>query len=315
MPLPRALAQRLAKRGIVNPNSKKKEEIEEEVFAEDYDDVSQAPDPPPPVETSPKKEKPIELIYDDKGIIVHHVTACPNRSNPYHNCNDFCNQTWSSMKFQHKRDLDLKREKMLSKYPLPDDWLEVADPMTSRYYYWHIDSEEVSWFPPNHPRSKITFSADRSNESISGTKSHLNRLKDALGADSINLTSALANQNLNIDDDSEKQRMERKELMKERNRDKFQNKDKIKQRRKDIIENKRIKGGIDPMDPASYSDISVGNWSSGLDQRGMAKTGVDASATGELFQQRPYPSPGDILRANKALDKKEDSEEDDEIDH
>ena len=40
-----------------------------------------------------------------------------------------------------------------------------------------------------------------------------------------------------------------------------------------------------------------GSWSSGLTEEGT-KTGVDSTASGQLFQQRPYPSPGAILRAN-----------------
>ena len=40
-----------------------------------------------------------------------------------------------------------------------------------------------------------------------------------------------------------------------------------------------------------------GSWSSGLAEEGT-KTGVDSTASGQLFQQRPYPSPGAILRAN-----------------
>ena len=47
-----------------------------------------------------------------------------------------------------------------------------------------------------------------------------------------------------------------------------------------------------------------GGWSDGLDTRGKAKTGVDVTASGPLFQQRPYPSPGDILRANQGMKKK-----------
>ncbi|ESO95751.1 hypothetical protein LOTGIDRAFT_70038, partial [Lottia gigantea] len=58
---------------------------------------------------------------------------------------------------------------------------------------------------------------------------------------------------------------------------------------------------LDPMDPAAYSEAPRGTWSSGLDQRGSAKTGVDATAAGPLFQQRPYPSPGAVLRANKQM--------------
>lgn len=42
-----------------------------------------------------------------------------------------------------------------------------------------------------------------------------------------------------------------------------------------------------------------GTWKSGLGGED-AKTGVDTTANGPLFQQRPYPSPGDVLRANKS---------------
>lgn len=43
-----------------------------------------------------------------------------------------------------------------------------------------------------------------------------------------------------------------------------------------------------------------GSWSSGLPKRNEAKTGADTTAAGPLFQQRPYPSPGAVLRANAA---------------
>ncbi|CAH8431383.1 unnamed protein product [Schistosoma bovis] len=62
-------------------------------------------------------------------------------------------------------------------------------------------------------------------------------------------------------------------------------------------------GPLDPMDPASYGDIPRGTWSSGLEGvtgAPSAKTGVDSTASGPLFQQRPYPNPGDVLRANAA---------------
>lgn len=55
---------------------------------------------------------------------------------------------------------------------------------------------------------------------------------------------------------------------------------------------------LDPMDPASYSDISRGSWSTGLATGDEAKSGVDATASGPLFQMRPYPNPGSVLRAN-----------------
>ena len=45
-----------------------------------------------------------------------------------------------------------------------------------------------------------------------------------------------------------------------------------------------------------------GTWSTGLEKPGAAKTGVDATASGPLFQQRPYPSPGAVLRMNQGKD-------------
>ena len=42
-----------------------------------------------------------------------------------------------------------------------------------------------------------------------------------------------------------------------------------------------------------------GTWSTGLPKQNEAKTGVDITASGPLYQMRPYPSPGAVLRANK----------------
>lgn len=55
---------------------------------------------------------------------------------------------------------------------------------------------------------------------------------------------------------------------------------------------------FDPMDPSSYSDAPKGGWSSGL--TGSQPRAADTTATGPLFQSRPYPSPGAVLRANAA---------------
>lgn len=47
--------------------------------------------------------------------------------------------------------------------------------------------------------------------------------------------------------------------------------------------------GIDPMDPASYSDAPVGGWGAGLASQKEAVGGSGG---------RPLPSPGDVLRQN-----------------
>jgi len=44
------------------------------------------------------------------------------------------------------------------------------------------------------------------------------------------------------------------------------------------------------------------------------KTGVDTTASGPLFQQRPYPSPGDILRKNNKKPKDNEDDEDEDAD-
>nr|XP_043606990.1 uncharacterized protein LOC122578982 [Erigeron canadensis] len=65
---------------------------------------------------------------------------------------------------------------------------------------------------------------------------------------------------------------------------------------------------LDPMDPSSYSDAPRGGWVVGL--KGVQPRAADTTATGPLFQQRPYPSPGAVLRKNAeiaSLRKKPDS--------
>nr|KAG5711480.1 hypothetical protein BaRGS_025907 [Batillaria attramentaria] len=54
-----------------------------------------------------------------------------------------------------------KRERMLRKYPLPDGWREVADPDTNRYYYWSLQTDQVCWLSPGHPKAVITMSAEK----------------------------------------------------------------------------------------------------------------------------------------------------------
>uniref|UniRef100_A0A3P9N293 Polyglutamine binding protein 1 n=1 Tax=Poecilia reticulata TaxID=8081 RepID=A0A3P9N293_POERE len=64
---------------------------------------------------------------------------------------------------------------------------------------------------------------------------------------------------------------------------------------------KKMKGKIKQPQLLFFSYISLqGSWSSGLPKRNEAKTGADTTAAGPLFQQRPYPSPGAVLRANAA---------------
>ena len=55
-------------------------------------------------------------------------------------------------------------------------------------------------------------------------------------------------------------------------------------------------GALDPMDPSSYSDAPHGKWGSGLS--GNQPRAGDTTAGGSLYQSRPYPAPGSVLRQN-----------------
>lgn len=52
---------------------------------------------------------------------------------------------------------------------------------------------------------------------------------------------------------------------------------------------------LDPMDPSSYSDAPRGKWGSGI--AGQPQAG-DTTASGSLFQSRPYPAPGVVRLKN-----------------
>ena len=57
------------------------------------------------------------------------------------------------------------------------------------------------------------------------------------------------------------------------------------------------KDEVDPMDPSAYSDAPRGGWTVGME--GAQPRAADTTASGPLFQSRPYPSPGAVLRANQ----------------
>ena len=61
---------------------------------------------------------------------------------------------------------------------------------------------------------------------------------------------------------------------------------------------------IDPLDPSYYSDAPRGNWNAGLAYGGKTGLAADSTASGPLFQQRPLPSPGAILKARAGKDSK-----------
>lgn len=299
MPLPSALLARLSKRGILeaktdakNKGGLSKSEEVEEVFAEDYDDPSKseatAPikqEIKPQLSVGSQLQVPpgaIDVVGD--GPIFYETTACPNRSNPYHECLAYCKNRYGMREWDPDIDMLKRKDRMLRKYPLPEGWVQVGDYDTGRYYYWNINTDEVTWLSPLHPKAVITRSAE--SLGLIGKIGNLDSpWEESVDAATLAAFNSESGSDTSLSDEEEIVEKQRKPFKRGR-------------------QGQAKKDDLDPMDPAAYSDIPRGGWSEGLDQRGKAKTGVDSTASGPLFQQRPYPSPGEILRANQGLKKK-----------
>ena len=262
-------------------------EPEEEVFAENYDEhvVNQS--------YERVKSGHTTAAHDPTRFIGH--CGCPNKWNVYHDCSPYCKQFWGAgLREPINQEYIEAHNKMIEKYyPLPDGWREMYDAGVGRHYYWCTKTDKVSWLPPGHPKAKITDAASKVREAMAGRKSEERFTAAEKDDDNMDLESDGGDS----DDDAEEDRR----LEEQRRREKQERKE--EERR---FAGKKRKGrgdddgALDPMDPAAYSDVPRGSWATGLEQGGGGKSGVDSTASGPIFQQRPYPSPGDILRANAA---------------
>lgn len=299
MPLPPALAAKLAKRGLVsgkvpaenaetidgdqstlvNPKNDVSKE-EEEVIAENYDDHLENKAPNQIVRKSDtlfSGDDSNDSFLDSSSKTFKGFIYCPNKHNIFHDCTKFCEENWK------RREPDpryLKRKKkMLAKYPLPNHWKEVYDAGIGHFYYWEVDSDSVSWLPPSHPKAEITESAA------------VRRHQRDLMSDSEDNDSADDKSDKEESSDESEEEVDRRKEIKKR---KVEEKEKSRAKGR----SKLVQNDLDPMDPASYSSIPRGSWTDGLTQGNEAKTGVDVTANGNLYQMRPYPNPGAVLRAN-----------------
>ena len=321
MPLPPALAAKLAKRGLLkdasvqgyDPGTGKVLDQErtksgklvprsgggssygyegrnlgqeEEVFAESYD-----------AEGGGNQgtighifARPAEV--DPTKYLGH--SGCPNKWNAHHECVLFCRQFWGAgIREPVNPEYVAAHAKMIERfYPLPDGWREMYDSGMGRHYYWDTRTDNVSWLPPGHPKGQVVEAASKIREQIAL------RPKRRASDDA---------DNMDLDSDNGSDEEEDRRIEEQRRRDKERRREETR-----AVSAKLEKAGkhkrkgrfnddetLDPMDPASYSDVPRGGWAEGLPNQGDAKSGVDSTASGPLFQQRPYPSPGAILRANQ----------------
>ncbi|XP_032612781.1 polyglutamine-binding protein 1 isoform X2 [Hylobates moloch] len=207
---------------------------------------------------------------------------------------------------------------------LPPSWYKVFDPSCGLPYYWNADTDLVSWLSPHDPNSVVTKSAKKLRSSNADAEEKLDRSHDKSdrGHDKSDRSHEKPDRGHDKSDrghdksDRDRERgydkVDReRERDRERDRDRGydkadreEGKERRHHRREELApypKSKKVSRKdeeLDPMDPSSYSDAPRGTWSTGLPKRNEAKTGADTTAAGPLFQQRPYPSPGAVLRAN-----------------
>jgi len=204
------------------------------------------------------------------------------------------------------KEKEKKKKKNYKSQPLPPGWFCVPDPTSSHEYYWNVHTNHVSWRHPNDPKADVTYPAvwlqqqqqQKAQEEIKQAQKNASTKSD--------------------EKRSEEERKGDKALKQKVKTGKHPSLIKAqRQKEKQNPYGRKGKGGkdeqpLDPMDPASYSDVQRGGWSSGLKEDSDVNTGVDTTANGPLFQQRPYPSPGDILRRNKGNKPPEEEEGEEE---
>ncbi|XP_046492401.1 polyglutamine-binding protein 1 isoform X1 [Neodiprion pinetum] len=212
-------------------------------------------------------------------------SSCPNKYNIYHECNSKCKELWGSGRLQPTEKYIKRQIRLLLKYPLPDTWKAVFDPGSGQHYYWEWSSDLVSWYPPGHPKCQISQPASQLREEL--------HLKAADQDDNLSSDESTSDQEPMEIDEAEAKREQKLEII-----DRYMGFDNRRVQRHESAKEKKDRS-LDPMDPASYSDIPRGKWSDGLARHNEAKTGADTTASGPLYQMRPYPSPGAVLRSNK----------------
>jgi len=272
MPLPAALAARLARRGIIpkKPTQQpvKPQEEEEEVFAESYDDQDE-------INTSAEKPSRNDTRTESSNNRVAMVTnaehmekmkfmgfpCCPNKWNIYHECSTFCQNHWNFKQSKGPEpgsEYDIVHKNMMEAIgTLPEEWQEKWDPGTGRHYYWCTRSDKVSWLPPGHPKAKITEAASHVREMIQN-QIHMEPDKDE-DDDESEEEEEDDEHAMDLDSDMESDHEEEERRRREKERRKEDKRDRKKG---------RDSGTLDPMDPAAYSDTPRGDWSRGIEKEG-----------------------------------------------
>ncbi|OWM73111.1 hypothetical protein CDL15_Pgr001225 [Punica granatum] len=208
--------------------------------------------------------------------------------------------------------------------PLPENWIEALDETTGHKYYYNKVTQVSQWEYPGSSqkvasRNENSGSLDSRNEANSNSGEQSPQLNRCMGCggwglglvqtwDFCNhctrvlnlperqyLSANLNNQQLGNTTQS-KEGLEKKTPNQRSSSKPPMGRGNRRDSRKRVYSED---DELDPMDPSSYSDAPRGGWVVGL--KGVQPRAADTTATGPLFQQRPYPSPGAVLRKNAEI--------------
>ncbi|XP_015897989.3 uncharacterized protein LOC107431553 isoform X2 [Ziziphus jujuba] len=243
----------------------------------------------------------------------------------------------SSGKSQWQRPADTSFiTKPSTHLPLPEDWMEALDETTGHKYYYNTKTHVSKWECPQssqqiayqHVKSMIFENVDNVSWGIQSSEmleqvdqsselvrcmgcggwgvgliqewgycNHCTRAHNLQQSNFLQTSSNYYSQTTQISNPADNKRDSDKDASRQRSNwkppmGKGSRRDSRKRAYSEDDE-------LDPMDPSSYSDAPRGGWVVGL--KGVQPRAADTTATGPLFQQRPYPSPGAVLRKNAEI--------------
>ncbi|QHO56268.1 hypothetical protein HN51_011046 [Arachis hypogaea] len=208
----------------------------------------------------------------------------------------------------HEAALSLQSSSSLC---LPENWIEALDETSGHRYYYNTKTHVSQWERPNSKLEAMSYHSDLHADGGDGQSSNFPKCM-ACGGWGVGLVQSWGYckhctrvlnlpqcQYLNNQQSSAAHPSETSDHKASKQRSSW----------KPPFDKGGKKGGkkrayaeddeLDPMDPSSYSDAPRGGWVVGL--KGVQPRAADTTATGPLFQQRPYPSPGAVLRKNAEI--------------
>ncbi|KAK2400497.1 hypothetical protein P8452_07416 [Trifolium repens] len=226
----------------------------------------------------------------------------------------YYNESTGKSQWEKPREASLTAQSTPSSH-LPENWVEALDDTTGHKYYYNTKTHVSQWVHPNSAQKAVSdqlvSSVGRVDDQSSssprcmgcggwgvglvqswGYCNHCTRLLNLpqcqyLSSSLNNQQSSAAHPMESSDKTASKQRASWKPPIDKGSK-------KLGKKRAPEEDDE-----LDPMDPSSYSDAPRGGWVVGL--KGVQPRAADTTATGPLFQQRPYPSPGAVLRKNAEI--------------